>query len=457
MTVPRPQRQFKAWAYLRQRFYTMDSIIPPLPLVPLVAAPAPVRPTPATLPPVLAGTAADAPASSESGWWRRAWLWWTLALLIVAGVGAYFWLRPRAMVLTYYTAPVEMQPLDLTATATGKLAPVRTVAVGTQVSGVISAIYVDFNSRVRQGQVVAELDKTLLLAALTDASALLEKAQVLTRQTQRDFARSGILYGKSYIARLDYETARNAYQSAQASERSARTLQQRARVNLGFATITAPIAGVVVARNVDVGQTVAASFNTPTLFTIAGDLTRMQVEAAVDEADIGQVKTGQTVDFTVDAYPDRTFRGVVQQIRLQPVVTQSVVTYTVIITTTNTDLALLPGLTANLTIGTAHYPAAPTVPASALTFAPPVGYQRAGTGPVPAGARVWVVRGDSLRPVPVQVGATDGVHTQVRGALRAGEAVATGQNTGKAKPASSNIMSGMSGGTGGGRGSRGGF
>jgi HlyD family secretion protein len=398
---------------------------------------------------------AESPAPGAPNWWRRAWLWWALALLLAAGLGAYFWLRPKAVVWNYYTAPVERQPLDLSATATGTLAAVRTVAVGTQVSGVISALYVDFNSRVRKGQVIAELDKTLLRSALADATAGLDQTQVQTRQSRREFTRANILYKSKVIARVDYETALTTYQSAQASERSARTQQQRARVNLDFATITAPISGVVVARNVDVGQTVAASFNTPTLFTIAGDLTRMQVEAAVDEADIGQVKTGQSVSFEVDAYPGRSFQGVVQQIRLQPVVTQSVVTYTVIITTTNTDLALLPGLTANLTIGTAHYPAAPTVPASALTFAPPAGYLRAGTGPVPAGSRVWIVRGDSLRPVPVQVGATDGVHTQVRGVLRAGEVVATGQNQGPAKPASSNIMSGMSG--GGGRSRRNGF
>ncbi|MFD1469505.1 efflux RND transporter periplasmic adaptor subunit [Hymenobacter caeli] len=433
----------------------MTPLRPALPLVPLVAAPALVLPAPAALPPAATspppGAPAEIPALSEPGWWRRPWPWWTLAFVLAAAAGAWFWLRPSAVAWKYYTAPVESKPLDLGATATGTLAAVRTVAVGTQVSGVISALYADFNSRVKKGQVIAELDKTLLLSALADATAVLDKAQVQTRESQREFERARLLYANKVTARVDYDTALTTYQSALASERSARTQQQRARVNLNFATIAAPIAGVVVARNVDVGQTVAASFNTPTLFTIANDLTRMQVEAAVDEADIGQVKTGQPVRFEVDAYPGRAFQGVVQQIRLQPVVTQSVVTYTVIISTTNADLALLPGLTANLTVGTAHYPAAPTVPASALTFVPPAGYLRAGAGPVPAGALVWVVRGDSLRPVAVRVGATDGVHTQVRGPLRAGEAVATGQDNGPAKSGTGNLMSGMSGGASGGR------
>ena len=424
-------------------------LVPPAP----AAAPAPTA-TPAPTPSLPAPAPVDTPPTGWLGLSRRAWLLWALGLLAL-GAGLYFWLRPAAPIWDWYTAPVENQPLDLSATATGTLAAVRTVAVGTQVSGVIAALYVDFNSRVKKGQVIAELDKTLLRSALADATAVLDKAQVQTRESQREFVRAKLLYNSKVIARVDYDTALTTYQSALASERSARTQQARAGVNLNFATITAPINGVVVARNVDVGQTVAASFNTPTLFTIANDLTRMQVEAAVDEADIGQVKTGQAVNFAVDAYPGRTFRGVVQQIRLLPVVTQSVVTYTVIISTTNADLALLPGLTANLTIGTAHYPAAPTVPASALTFGPPAGYLRAGAGPVPAGPRVWVVRGDSLRPVAVQVGASDGVHTQVHGALRAGEQVATGQNTGTAQPASTNMMSGMTG--GGGRGSRGPF
>ncbi|GAB3876559.1 efflux RND transporter periplasmic adaptor subunit [Hymenobacter segetis] len=381
-----------------------------------------------------------------------------VGLLVAAGVGGYFWLRPSANPWQWYTAPVAIAPLEKTVTATGTLTAVRKVEVGTQVSGVISAIYVDFNSPVRKGQVIAELDKTSLRSALADATAALAKAQVQTSQTLRDFTRSKALYSKSFISRVEYETARNAYQTALSAQHSAQTQQDRARINLGYATIKAPISGVVVDRRVDVGQTVAASFNTPTLFTIANDLTQMQVEAAVDEADIGQVKTAQPARFTVDAYPGRTFRGQVRQVRLQPTILQSVVTYTVIIGVPNADRALLPGMTANLTIATAQYPAAPTVPTGALSFTPPTNFLNSATRPAPTAktrsanwGTVWVKEGEELKPVRVRVGASDGLHTQVAGPLRAGQWVATGQNPGKPKPKSGSLVPAFSGGGGPGR------
>ncbi|GAB3319499.1 efflux RND transporter periplasmic adaptor subunit [Hymenobacter humi] len=427
---------------------------------------APAYPSPLVSPPPAAAPAAPAPVPAVAGTpagpaprqpRRKGW-WLVLGLLVAAGAGVYFWLRPQAAAWAWYTTPVAVAPLERSVTATGPLTAVRTVAVGTQVSGVISAIYADFNSPVRKGQIVAELDKTILRAALGDASANLEKARVLTLQTQRDFVRAQALYAKSFIARTEYELARNAYQTAVASQHSAQTQQDRARINLGYATITAPITGVVVNRQVDVGQTVAASFNTPTLFTIATDLSQMQVEAAVDEADIGQVKVGQPASFTVDAYPGRTFRGEVRQVRLQPTILQSVVTYTVIIAVPNADRALLPGMTANLTIATARYPAAPTVPAGALSFTPPAEYFSKTGQPAPVrqtrtrgGATVWVVEGKELRPVQVRLGASDGLRTQVQGPLRAGQLVATGQDRGTPKPNSGSLLPAFSGGGPGGR------
>ncbi|MCC3153564.1 efflux RND transporter periplasmic adaptor subunit [Hymenobacter sp. BT770] len=426
-------------------------------LVKTPPAAAPDTPTPLVAPNEGTSTVEEQPKQPGR---TRLWLW--LALIVAVGAGVYFWLRPRPTTWKWYTTPVAVAPLEKTVTATGPVTAVRTVAVGTQVSGVISAIYVDYNSPVRKGQVIAELDKTSLRAALNDATANLQKATVQARQSQRDFARSRALYAKSYIARSEFETARNTYLTALANQRSAQTQRDRARINLGYATITAPISGVVVNRQVDVGQTVAASFNTPTLFTIANDLTRMQVEAAVDEADIGQVKIGQPVRFTVDAYPGRTFRGVVRQVRLQPSIIQSVVTYTVIIGVANPDRALLPGMTANLTIATARHPAAPTVPAGALSFTPPTEYLSKTAQPAPAGkarqrgeATVWVQEGTALRPVHVRVGASDGLRTQVEGPLRAGQLVATGQDLGTPKPRSGSLVPAFPGGPGGPGGRRG--
>lgn len=373
-----------------------------------------------------------------------------VALALAISALAY-WRRPTTPTWQWQLAPVARGTLELHVTATGTLNAVRTVSVGTQVSGPIARLYVDFNSVVKQGQVIAELDKTVLQAALDDAQTSVQKAQVQLQQSQREYDRARELYVNKVSSKADYETATTSYLTAKATLHSAESQLSKARLSLGYATIKAPIAGVVVDRKVAVGQTVAASFSTPTLFTIAGDLTQMQVEANIDEADIGQVKVGQPVSFEVDAFPGRTFAGRVQQIRLQPTTTSSVVTYTVIVRVPNQDRVLLPGMTANLTIRTERHPDALLVPASALVFAPPADYLRHTNQAAPAApapepepgdrATVWVAQGQQLRPVAVVLGATDGVTTQVTGPLAAGQQVATSQLAAKASAGTSLLPS----------------
>jgi HlyD family secretion protein len=256
-------------------------------------------------------------------------------------------------------------------TATGIVNPHTLVQVGTQVSGTIDKIYVDFNSRVKKGQLVARLDTTFLHAAVEDAEASLRKCQAQEFLSRSTSERTKALFDKGLVAQADLDQTVADYASAKANTSSAQAQLNRAKINLAYAYITSPITGMVVNRNVDVGQTVAASFNTPTLFTIADDLTKMQVQASIDEADVGQVKLGQKTQFTVDAYPDRRFEGTVTQIRLQPVTNQNVVSYTVMIDVNNPDLALMPGMTANITIAVQHASNVIKVPLAALKFSPP--------------------------------------------------------------------------------------
>ncbi len=305
--------------------------------------------------------------------------WIIIAVIVViAGIGGYFLLRTKEKNdYQWRTAKVERGEVNVVVTATGALSADTTVQVGTQVSGTISKILVDFNSVVKKGQVIAIIDTTFLSAAVTDAKASLNKAQVQVDLTKRSFDRTKQLFDEKVMAQADYDLAYSNYQTAVADERSAKAALDRAMINLRYATIIAPVSGVVVSRAVDVGQTVAASFNTPTLFTIANDLTKMQVQAAVDEADIGKIKVGQDVSFTVDAYDNLTFKGKVYQIRLQPTVLQNVVNYTVIVDVPNPEMKLLPGMTANITVNIQKADSVLKVPASALRFNPPQDYLNA--------------------------------------------------------------------------------
>jgi HlyD family secretion protein len=251
---------------------------------------------------------------------------------------------------TFDTVKVERGNITNTVTATGTIEAITTIKVGTQVSGIIEHVYVDFNDNVRQGQILARLDETALRAQVEQSQASVDQAQAQLAYQEATYNRLKALYEKSLIAQADYDQALFNYQNSKAAVSNSKSAFDRARVNLAYATIYSPIDGVVLNRAIEEGQTVAASFNTPEMFTIANDLTQMEVQTSVDEADIGQVNEGQRVEFTVDAYPDLKFEGSVSQVRLQPVTTNNVVTYTVILNAPNPDKKLMPGMTASATI-----------------------------------------------------------------------------------------------------------
>ena len=271
---------------------------------------------------------------------------------------------------TYETAIAKKGSIINTITATGTIQADTTVAIGTQVSGVISHVYVDFNSEVKKNQLLAVLDTTPLKTQVRQAEASLEDAKGEVEYSKATFERYQALLDKKLVAKADYDQVKYNYTKAQADLKTSQANYDKSIVNLNYATIYAPIHGVILNRAIDQGQTVAASFSTPNLFTIANDLTRMHVEAAIDEADIGQVKPGQPVSFTVDAYPTETFRGDIRQVRLQPVVTSNVVTYTVIVNAPNPDKKLMPGMTANITVLVQKVDSVLTIPGKALRFTP---------------------------------------------------------------------------------------
>lgn len=400
-------------------------------------------------------------------------------MIAVAAVGVFFWQGSRkgAKPPSYRTEAVARGDVRVQVSATGTLNAVTTVQVGSQVSGTISALHADFNDRVRSGQVLAQLDPTFLRAQVLENRANLERAEVQYRQAVRDSARTFPLGARGLASQADLDQSQTAVESARAQVTSARAALQRAETNLRYATIQSPIDGVVVSRDVDVGQTVAASLSAPTLFTIAQDLTRMQLEAAVDEADIGQVKVGQTANFTVDAYPTRSFRGTVHQVRLAPETVQNVVTYTVIILVENDDLTLLPGMTANVTVDVDEARDVLKVPSTALRFRPDggapggrpgaPGARAGGPGEARAGGearrareRVFVLDGGRLRKVSVSPGLSDGSFTAiVSDSLREGELVVIGRETASG-PTQSDVVNPfaprMGGGGGGNRQGRGG-
>jgi len=270
------------------------------------------------------------------------------AVLIVLAVTKPF--KAKTAEYTFETVKVEKGDITNTVTSTGTLEAITTVEVGTQVSGIIEHVYVDFNDNVKQGQILARLDETPLRAQLEQSQASVDQAKAQLDFQEATWNRMKALYEKNLIAQADYDQAVYNYQNSKASLNNAKSALDRAKVNLAYATIYSPIDGVVLNRAIEEGQTVAASFNTPEMFTIANDLTQMEVQASVDEADIGQVKLGQRVQFTVDSYPDEKFEGSVSQVRLKPVTTNNVVTYVVIFSAPNPDKKLMPGMTASATI-----------------------------------------------------------------------------------------------------------
>lgn len=332
--------------------------------------------------------------------------------------------------ITFDTAAVAPANIMNSITATGTIEPVTSVTVGTQVSGIVSKLFVDYNSVVKKGQVIAELDKTNLMSQLNTAKTQLATAQSLLNYQTANYKRYKTLFEKGLVAADDFDNAKLSYTQAKEQVVSAKEEVQRAQTNLGYATITSPIDGVVLSKSVEEGQTVAASFSTPELFTIAQDLTNMQVVADVDEADIGDVKEGERVTFTVDAYPDDTFEGEVKQVRQEATTTNNVVTYEVVISAPNADLKLKPGLTANVTIYTAERKGVLSVPSKALRFTP----QKETVGKMKivdaanAKNKVWTIEGNSIVAHKVNIGMTDGTNTQIVGGIVEGTKVITGLN-----------------------------
>jgi HlyD family secretion protein len=380
---------------------------------------------------------------------------------------------------SFETAFIKKGTIINTITATGTIEADTTVSIGTQVSGVIKKIYVDFNSQVRKGQLLAEIDKTPLQTQVQQAQASLDDSKSEVEFQTATYERYKALLDKKLVAQADYDQVKYNYDKARSNLKTAQAGYDKAIVNLNYASIYSPIVGVVLNRAVDQGQTVAASFSTPNLFTIANDLTHMQVQANVDEADIGQLRKGQPVDFTVDAYPTEIFKGDVRQIRLQPVVTSNVVTYIVIVNAPNPDKKLMPGMTANITVLVQKVDSVSVVPGKALRFSPPTAYldeymkknpsgrgqsavgagqsanrgQQRGTGTegqgntgqFPTGMQqgkkpvvVWIKSGDKIRRVRVVTGAIDGMNAEIKSGLNEGDEVILSMNiAGKSSTTSS--------------------
>jgi HlyD family secretion protein len=381
-----------------------------------------------------------------------------IALAAVVAFAGYMYFKKNDGVSPYRTAKVEKGEIVDAITATGTINAVSTVSVGSQVSGTIQQIFVDFNSPVRKGQVIALIDPRLLEAAVeqaranvNNAKASLERAQVGVIDTERTNRRNRELVKDGFVAQADVDSSQTAWEQAAAQKRSAEAVLQQAegalrvaRTNLEYATIHSPVNGIVISRSVDVGQTVAASFQTPTLFSIAEDLTKMQVDTSVDESDIGRAALGQTVTFTVDAYPEKTFTGEVAQVRNSPIVTQNVVTYNVVVRVDNRELLLKPGLTANVSIEVKKFGDVLKIPNAALRYRPATKGTDAesagkrqgngkGKGKEAGGQRVYLLGKDG-KPVPVRVktGASNGTVTVLEeGELKEGDLLVTGESQAK--------------------------
>ncbi len=325
----------------------------------------------------------------------------------------------------YETQTVVRDTITMSVTATGAVNPLNKVDVGTQVSGIISKIYVDFNSEVEQGQLIAQLDPSTLQAEKAVAEESLCAAELDYRLQKKNYERQRRLFGQELISETEYDNAENAYLKAESSWRQSKLALQRAEINLGYTQIYSPISGVVLARAVDEGQTVASGYSTPTLFTIANDLRQMQLVANVDEADIGAVAEGQRVSFSVDAYIDDRFEGTVKQVRLQSSTTSNVVTYEVVIEVPNPDLKLKPGMTANATIYTLEKPGVFVVPARALRFLPAdIDEKRKKELPP---VHVYLRLDDGTLEVrEVSTGITNGAQTEIVTGLAEGDNVVVG-------------------------------
>ena len=355
-------------------------------------------------------------------------IWWAAgAIIIIAIIVWLFSGGKEEKQISFSFEKAAPANIQIGVSATGTIEPVTSVTVGTQVSGIVSRIYVDYNSVVKKGQVIAELDKTNLTSELNTAKANLASAQSSLNYETDNYKRYKTLYSKGLVSADEYESAKLSYDKALQTVVSQKEQLTKAQTNLGYATITSPIDGVVLSKAVEEGQTVAASFNTPELFSIAKDLKDMRVIADIDEADIGEVKEGENVKFTVDAFPNDTFEGVVTQVRQEATTTNNVVTYEVVISAPNADLKLKPGLTANVTIFTAEKNNVLSVPSKALRYTPTVETigKKYKIQDCNGKNKVWTLEGNVLKAHAVQIGISDGSHTEIISGISNGVQVIT--------------------------------
>ena len=379
-------------------------------------------------------------------------------VLIIGGVGLAVFHKKEAPIVLPTENPAYGY-ISQTVTATGTIQPLDTVSVGTQVSGTISVLNADFNSTVKKGQLLAQIDKSLLQAVVDQNRAALQTQRSQLSYTQSNFARQKLLYSTGSISKADYETALNNYNAAVAGVASMEAQLRSSVKNLSYADIYSPIDGVVLSRSISIGQTVAASFSTPTLFVLAKDITKMQVQAAIDEADIGNVQKGQRASFTVDAYIDDSFKGTVVDVRLHPKVSSNVVTYTTIINAPNNDMKLKPGMTANIIVYTKEVNHALLITSKALNFQPDSTLKKQYTIKPLAAAKpadnvgggssdttgkvkvkqayVWIKKGNELVQTAVSVGLDDNTHAQILQGLSTGDQIITSMPVPGTVPASS--------------------
>jgi len=363
---------------------------------------------------------------------RNIIIWSIIGLLLMLFIYKQF-IQQEPVFIDIQQEEVLEETLYSEVSATGTINPIEMIDVGTQVSGKISEVLVDFNDEVEEGQVLARMDMRILNSTLQESKANLKKAQVVLKQTERALDRSKELFEEGVIAKIELEKAQDDYNTAKATYNIAKLQLDKNSINLGYADIISPIDGVVISKDIDVGQTIAASFSTPVLFSIAKDLTEMKIEASVDEADIGQVKQYQKVLFTVDSYPDNEFGGVVAQVQLKPTVVQNVVTYNVIILIENPDLKLMPGMTATLIIRTEERPNSISVPNSAISFDP---FEEDGKllkrkkYKIEALNKkdvktVWILENKTLIEKEVDVKYSNGIRSAIVGELTPGDSVVT--------------------------------
>ena len=354
-------------------------------------------------------------------------IWIIVAAMLVVAIGSWIFSGGKKnKEIQFETEKIARANLQNSVTATGTIEPVTSVTVGTQVSGIVSKLYVDYNSKVTKGQVIAELDRTNLTSELNTAKANLSSAQSSLNYEKANHQRYETLYKKGLVSADEYENARLSYEKAVQQVKTAQESVKKAETNLNYATITSPIDGVVLSKAVEEGQTVAASFSTPELFTIAQDLTNMRVIANVDEADIGDVKEGERVSFTVDAFPNDVFEGQVTQVRQEATTTNNVVTYEVVISAPNEQLKLKPGLTANVTIYTAEKQGVLSVSTKALRFTPtPETVGKMKIADCKGKNKLWTKQGNTLQAHSVQLGMSDGIHTEILSGLAEGTEIVT--------------------------------